>query len=390
MKILIFTNSLAGGGAERVAATLANFWARQGAEVTIVTLNPKSDDFYVLDPAIGRISLNLSTDSRNVLDAVLQNVRRVLALRRVLMQIRPTVALSMMSTPNVLLALASQGIANLPTIGSERCYPPHAPLGLLWSALRRRMYGRLSAVVALTNECAHWIKTHSTATHVCVIPNAVVWPLPNNPPRITAHALCPPERKVLLAVGRLDAVKNHGVLIRAFAALADRHGDWDLVILGEGPDRPLLESAIRDEKLAARIFVPGIAGNVQEWYVRADLYVMTSLSEGFPNALAEALSHGVPAVSFDCDTGPRDIIRDGIDGLLVPAEDCAALIDALDRVMGDSDLRKRLAARAREARERFSIEKIAGLWNQLFCELFDTPLLSTVAGTAPRTKRCGP
>lgn len=389
MKILLFTNSLGGGGTERVAATLANFWVRQGAEVTIVTINPQSEDFYVLDPAIGRISLNLSTESGNVLNAVLHNMRRVAALRRALRQIRPTVALSMMSTPNVLLALASRGIPNLCTIGSEHCYPPHAPLGLWWGVLRRRMYGRLSAVVALTNEGAQWIRTHSTARHVSVIPNAVVWPLPNNPPKIRANALCPPERKVLLAVGRLDIVKNYGVLIRAFAALADRYGDWDLVILGEGPERPRLELAIREANLTGRIFIPGIAGNVREWYARADLYVMTSLSEGFPNALAEALSHGIPAVSFDCDTGPRDIIRHGIDGLLVPAQDCAALIAALDRVIGDSDLRQRLGARAHEARERFSIEKIAGLWTELFSELFDTPVFSTLARGAPATKRCG-
>jgi glycosyltransferase involved in cell wall biosynthesis len=190
----------------------------------------------------------------------------------------------------------------------------------------------------------------------------------------------------LLAVGRLDAVKNFAVLVCAFAQLADKYPDWDLVILGEGPERALLESTIRDRGLEARILVPGIAGNVGEWYGRADLYVMTSLSEGFPNALAEALSHGLPAVSFDCDTGPRDIIRHGIDGLLVPANDSAALIDALDLVMGDPNLRKQLAARAPEARERFSIEKISGMWEELFRELSATRSLANVSINAAATK----
>jgi glycosyltransferase involved in cell wall biosynthesis len=376
LNILIFINSLSGGGAERVAATLANFWARQGWEVTIVTLAPKSEDFYCLDPLVRRVALDLSRESRSVVDALLQNVLRVAALRRTLHQVRPGIALSMMSTPNVLLAFASRRMRNVCTIGSERCYPPHSPLGLIWGTLRSRMYGRLSAVVALTRECAEWIKAHSSATCVPVIPNAALWPLPDNPPKITPQSLCAPQRKIVLAVGRLDVVKNFEVLIEVFSGLAGRYQDWDLVILGEGPERQSLEAMIRGRALEQRIFVPGIAGNVGEWYLRADLFVMSSRSEGFPNALAEALSHGLPAVSFDCHTGPRDIIRHGIDGLLVPAEDAAQLTDALERVMGDSNLRRQLAIRAHEARERFSIEKIAGMWEDLFRELSDTRSLS--------------
>lgn len=369
MKILIFLNSLAGGGTERAAAVLANFWARRQWEVTVLTLAPESEDFYRLHPAITRISLNLSGASSNALDGLLQNARRVRALRRILRRLRPVVALSMMSTPNVLLAFAAQGIPQLCTIGSEHCYPPHAPLGRMWSALRRTMYGRLSALVALTGECAAWIEQHSGATHVPVIPNAAIWPLPDNPPRITPQPLCAPGRRLVLAVGRLNPVKNFGALVNAFAALADKYPDWDLVILGEGPERPALEAAIRGRGAQARIFLPGIAGNVGEWYARADLFAMTSHSEGFPVALAEALAHGLPAVSFDCNTGPRDIIRHGIDGLLVPAGDSAALIQALERVMGDAHFREQLAARAPEARERFSIEKITRMWEDLFTEL---------------------
>jgi glycosyltransferase involved in cell wall biosynthesis len=390
LKILIFTNSLAGGGTERVAATLANFWARKRWDVTVVTLDPESEDFYPLEPGVRRIALKLSGDSRSVWDALRQNVRRVIALRRVMLQIRPDVALSMMSTPNVLLAFASRKMSNVCTLGSEHCYPPHSPLGLIWSTLCSRMYGRLSAVVALTKECAQWIETHTSAARVSVIPNPAVWPLPDNPPRIKPDSLCPAERKVLLAVGRLHAVKNYEVLIRAFSELAGKYRDWDLVILGEGPERPSLESGIRDRKMEARIFMPGIAGNVGAWLARADLYVMTSRSEGFPNALAEALSHGLPAVSFDCDTGPRDIIRHGIDGLLVPPDDSAALVDALDRVMGDAELRKQLAARAHDARDRFSVEKIAGMWEELFRELSDTRSISKAPSSTPAAGRCGP
>lgn len=369
MKILLFTNSLAAGGAERVVATLANFWARRHWQVTVLTLAPQSEDFYELDPRVGRIALDRAGASRNALHGLLQNLGRVLALRRTLRQLRPEVAVAMMSTPNVLLALAGIGLPWLRTVGSERCYPPHAPLGRLWQGLRRRCYVRLGAVVALTSECSAWIVEHTSAHRVPVIPNPTAWPIPSRQPAIAPQTVCAPGRRLLLAVGRLEQVKNFGSLIAVFARLAERHPEWDLVILGAGPERAALEAAVRTARLEARIALPGIAGNVGEWYARAELFVMSSHSEGFPNALAEALAHGLPAVSFDCNTGPRDIVRHGVDGLLVPAGDDDALGRALGRVMGDADLRRALAARAGEARERFSLEKIAAMWEDLFRQL---------------------
>jgi glycosyltransferase involved in cell wall biosynthesis len=366
MKVLLFTQSLAGGGAERTVATLANHWAGRGWDVTVATLAPQTEDFYHLDPSIRRISLDLSGASDNTLTGALQNVRRIQALHRLLRCLRPRYAIAMMSTPNVLLAYASRGIPGLVAVGSERCYPPHAPLGHLWSALRRTAYGRLSAVVALTSECGQWIETNTSARSVPVIPNAVVYPLPAGAPRIDPDAVLAPGRKALLAVGRLDTVKNLGMLIGAFSRLAPKHADWDLVILGEGPERAALQAWVRARELEGRVFMPGIAGNVAQWHARCDLYVLTSHSEGFPNALAEALCHGLPAVSVDCDTGPRDIIRHGIDGLLVPAGDATALTQALDQLMGDGELRRQFAAHAVDARQRFSIDRIAGLWEALF------------------------
>lgn len=390
LKILLFMNSMAGGGAERAAATLANFWAQQGWQVTLVTLASIDDDFYPLSPAVKRISLDLAGDSRHVLKALVQNLRRLLALRRILRHTRPRIALAMMSTPNVLLACASRGIAGLWTIGSERCYPPHAPIGRAWTGLRKTMYGRLSAVVALTGECAKWVEGHTAARRVRVIPNAIAFPLPDNIPRIHPMSLCAPGRKILLAVGRLDAVKNLEALVSAFAQLAHCFPQWDLVILGEGPQRPLLEAAIRGKLLEGRILLPGIAGNVGDWYARASLFAMTSLSEGFPNALAEALAHGVPAVSVDCDTGPRDIIRHDVDGLLVPPGDPAALVAALAGVMGDQALRTRLALRAGDAAERFSLGTVAAMWASLFDEVAaHRPQAQGRRGAAP-PERAGP
>lgn len=369
MKLLIFIYSLSSGGAERVTANLANHWAGKGWDIAVVTLTPSCFDFYELHSTVKRITLELAGDSGNVLDGLVQNMRRVIALRRMLRDIKPDIAIGMMTTANVLLALAAWGLPRLRAIGSERTHPPQCPLGALWEGLRRLSYKRLAAVTALTRESAVWLNGHTSAQRVSVIPNAALWPLPMQTPRIAPESLCQSDRLIVLAVGRVSEEKQFGLLLEVFHSLANQYPSWNLVILGEGPQRSRLQVQVRTVGLEQRVFFPGRAGNMGEWYERADLYVMSSRFEGFPNSLVEAMAHGLASVSFDCDTGPRDIIRHETDGLLVPPGDAAGLAAALERLMGDSDLRERFAERAADARERFSIGRIAGMWEELFEEV---------------------
>lgn len=366
MRLLIYIHSLENGGAERVVANLANYWASIGWELTLVTVAARSSDFYVLDPAVERVALDLADTRPNLVAGIVRTVRRVRALRRVLRTVRPDIALSAMHTANVVLAAAARGLPGLRTFGSEHNFPPRAPMGTLWETMRRHAYGRLSAVVALTQECAHWLNLNTAARSLVVIPNAVTWPLPAQAPCVDPSQCCAPGRRILLGVGRLSAEKNFAALVGAFGQLASRHPAWDLVILGEGPERAALEAQVRDAGLPDRIFLPGRVGNPGEWYSHAALYGMTSDFEGFPNTLLEAMACGLPAVSFDCDTGPRDIIRHGLDGLLVPAGQAAQFGAALDLLMGDDALRRAFASRAIQVRERFSMPKVAAMWEALF------------------------
>uniref|UniRef100_UPI003989AF2E glycosyltransferase n=1 Tax=Methyloglobulus sp. TaxID=2518622 RepID=UPI003989AF2E len=231
MRLLIFIYSISGGGAERVSANLANHWAAKGWEITIVTLSRQSLDFYELHPAVKRIALELAGESANVLAVLWKNIRRVVALRRALRQVQPDIALGMMTTANVLLALAAWGLPTLRTVGAERIHPPQFPLGYLWETLRSHTYGLLNIVTALSSEGKDWIKTNTNAQRVTVIPNAVTWPLPGQEPQISPSVIYQREWQLLLAVGRLDPQKGFDWLIVAFANLADKHHDWDLVIL---------------------------------------------------------------------------------------------------------------------------------------------------------------
>lgn len=368
MKILFLIHSLSMGGAERVTVNLANHWAEKGWTITIATLTNREGDFYPLHPSVARIGLDVAGESPRMLSALAHNVARLRAVRRLLYAQRPDVAIGMMTTANVLLALASVGLG-VPVIGSERIHPPALPVGASWEALRRWTYGRLAALTALTDASAEWLTRNTRARRIAVIPNAVPWPFPAGEPLVQPQSFLSADRRVLLAVGRLNRQKGFDLLLPAFAALAARFPDWDLVILGEGSERPALERLVRELGLEHRALLPGRAGNVADWYLRADLYVMSSRFEGFPNTLAEAMAHGVPVVSFDCETGPSDIIRHEVDGLLVPPEDVEGLSSALSRLMSDDVLRQKLASRAVEARERFSIFRIAEMWEELFKEL---------------------
>ena len=362
-------HSLSSGGAERVAVNLSNYWTAKGWQVTIATLAGRDRDFYVLHPSIRRIALGLAADSANSAAAVLNNYRRIKALRSVLKQVRPDIALAMMTTANILLAFACRGLG-IPAVGSERTHPPMLPVGRAWERLRLHAYGHLDAVTALTRESAEWLKEYTRAIRVPVIPNPVCYPMSRHEPIVPPPA-AQGKRYHLLAVGRLVPEKGFNNLLSVFRELAVRFHEWRLTILGEGPERKRLEAQGKELGIGDKVLMPGAVGNVSEWYEAADLYVMTSRFEGFPNTLVEAMAHGLAVVGVDCDTGPRDIIRHEVDGLLVSQDNPKALERALATLMDDENLRRRLAARAVEARGRFSLERVAGQWEALFEELMN-------------------
>jgi len=369
MKIAIVIHSMEGGGAERVTATLANAWAGHGHDVTIITFAPRTLDLYVLDPSVGRVSLDVAGGSSTVWSAIACNLGRVLKLRREIDRAQPDVILAMMAISGVTTGLATRGMG-IPVVAAERSYPPRLPLGRAWEMLRRWTYPRLAAVVSQTSECAKWVAENCPGSRSRVIPNPVPWPLTHGRPLLSPASVVREGRPLLLAAGRLSSEKGFHRLITAFARLERRFPDWDLAIIGDGPERSALLDLAGRLGLNGRIFLPGRVGNVQDWYERAALFVLSSEFEGFPNVLVEAMACGCPAVSFDCDAGPRDIVRPGVDGLLVPPKDGApALADALASLMSDEPLRRAMGERARAVRERFSMDSIVRQWDELFCGL---------------------
>lgn len=362
-RILLFIHSLHGGGAERVAADLSAHWAGMGREVMVVTQASAEGDVYTLHPKVRREVLHTAGEGGG-LRGIWSNIQRVRALRRVVKAFRPDIVLAMMTTASVLSVLACAGLP-CRVIVTEHTHPPSQTLSGFWQRLRRLTYPRAARVVALTRGTADWLAQHVPGSRLAVIPNPVHFPLPRAEPILTP--VSGDGRKRLLAVGRLHADKGFDLLIQAYAPLAASHPDWDLVILGEGDERPALEAQVRAAGLASRIFMPGRAGNVGDWYESADLYVLTSRFEGLSNTLLESMASGLAAVSFDCDTGPREIVREGVDGVLVrPNGDVSALCKALDAVMKNDTDRRRMAQAATDVRDRFSAERVLQKWQELF------------------------
>ena len=240
---------------------------------------------------------------------------------------------------------------------SERIHPAYYNIGRGWGPLRRLTYSWAKALVVQTGEIAAWCEKRFK-TRIEVI---------SNPVAASVQGSVKSERvKRLIGVGRLAGQKGFDFLLEAFSRLARHHEDWTLVIYGEGPERAALEGRIAELGLAGRVELPGWVSDIRERMWESGIFVLSSRFEGFPNALCEAMSCGLPVVSFDCPGGPAEIVRHDMDGFLVPPGDLDKLSGSMEALINDRELRERFGRRAEEVAERFSMDRVVAQWEQLF------------------------
>lgn len=368
MRLTLVIPALGAGGAERVMATLANAWAGRGEEVTLLTYDDGQEaPFYPLDPAVHHRSLGIAASSATPWQSVRNNLRRLRVLRRTIAADDPDAIVSFLDQTNVVVLGASLGLG-VPVIAAEHIDPAQQPLGRSWRALRRVVYPRAVAIVVLTETArAYFPRAIRRRTHV--IPNPVVLDR-GGPAAAPGDAPGPGERSgtgsTLIAAGRLTEQKGFDLLLQAFAAVAPRHPGWSLVVWGDGPLRPELERQRDDLGLRQRAFFPGLTDRLHHEMAAAELFVLSSRYEGFPMVLCEAMASGLPAVAFDCPSGPSAIVRDGVDGLLVPPEAVEALSAAMARLMADDGERRALGAQAPAVLDRFGLDRVLARWDDLF------------------------
>ncbi|MEP7152706.1 MAG: glycosyltransferase family 4 protein [Nitrospira sp.] len=363
MRITLVIASLQAGGAERVLSVLANHWAEHGRQVTLITLDSIDADFYPVHPEVTRIGLGLMGISSHIIAAVKNNVIRLKRLRREIRTSQPDVVLSFIDKTNTVTLAASLGLG-IPVIASEHIDPRQHPIGAIWAGLRALLYPRAAAVVVLTDGVRGWAEriVRPSAVHV----------IPNHAPASVVESACGPEVKrsggTIAAMGRLSPQKGFDLLLRAFSLCAKLYPEWSLIILGEGEERGRLERLTHELGIKDRVVLPGCVSDPAKVLREVDLFVLASRYEGFPMALVEAMACKLPVISTDCPSGPKEIIRNGVDGMLVPPNDIDALAAAMNRLMADREERDRLGARAGEIVERFSIERIMPMWDELFTQ----------------------
>lgn len=342
---------------------MAGWWAGHGVQVTLITFS-EEPTVYALHPAVRRLFIDSSTPADILaLPEWPVEAENVARLRDLFLQtVSDAPIISFLPRMNLRTLMATQGLGRH-VIVCERAWPKLVPLGEATEGLRRTWYPLASRLVVQTKRCAvDWAAAIVPPERIRVIPNAI-------PPLCSCPQLHKPElpRRFVLAGGRMELQKNFFALIEAFALVAPRFPEYCLLIAGEGSLRSQLEAQVKELNLADRILLPGFVKNLSPYYRAADAFVLSSAFEGFPNILLEAMAAGCPAVAFDCPTGPADIIRDGVDGLLVPPGDTAALGTGLERLLRDNALRATFAARAIEVRQRFAEDAIMALWNRELC-----------------------
>jgi glycosyltransferase involved in cell wall biosynthesis len=226
----------------------------------------------------------------------------------------------------------------------------------------RRELDRFDAIVVLTGDDARDYRQelNGAATRVEQIPNALP-ELGGGTSRL--------EEKAVAAAGRLTGQKGFDLLIRAFAQVVPERPDWELRIYGDGSQRAELERLIAELGLAGNVRLMGATSDMGEELARASVFALSSRFEGFGMVLVEAMSKGVPVVSFDCPRGPSEIVDDGVDGVLVPNGDVDALARALVDLTGDGERRRSLGAAGLEKSRRYEIGAIGERWDALLAEL---------------------
>jgi len=346
MKVLFIISSLNTGGAEKILSTIANYLDTIGHTITIITVS-NDKPFFNINSSVELKQLGLSQPKKGLLYRINHIPMLINILKNNILQINPDVVISFMSEMNILSIVASK-LASKPIIVSERSAYDFLDIKPFWKKIRKIVYPFTDALVVLTDTDK---EKYQFVKNVYKIENPLV--LKQNHSNIK-------RENIILGVGRLNTVKGFDMLIKAFQKIEKE--EWKLIIVGEGVERKNLESLIQELDLVARVELVGMVKDVEYFYKRASIFVLSSRTEGFPGVLCEAMGYGCSVVSFDCPSAPREIITHKIDGLLVEAENIDKLSDEIKMLTEYTNKREKLGENAKKIVNTLSIDKVVNKW----------------------------
>lgn len=366
MRITLLVASLGGGGAERAVTSLAEAFNLRGYAVTVVTWNSEEPDFYSLPPNIARKRVPLDNSTFFRWYNILGHLRRTYKLRSSIKETKPDVVVSFLDGTNELFLLSSIGQRYVKMISCQVDIREHKHYNLRWNAIRNMLYGLADRVVFLDGHQAKRASNIHPLWKCTGIPNPlpiIDISIPKDAEAVLVNTKKHPRN--IVAMGRLTYQKGFDLLLEAFSPLAAQFPDWGLVILGEGPDRQKLEAQAEASGLDGRVFMPGRISNPHGIIAKCDVFAFSSRYEGQGLALAEAMACGIPVVSFNCPSGPSEIIVDQVDGILVPAQDVVSFGDALTVLMENEEKRETMGQKALAIADRLSTQGIVDSWDNL-------------------------
>ncbi|CCX47675.1 glycosyltransferase [Bacteroides sp. CAG:927] len=375
MKIVYCTHSVyCPGGMERVLLNKVR-WIRENTpwQVIIVTTDQEGrKPFYDFPEGVRIVDLGINYSRGNSLSPFGKITdyfhRRKLHRRRLtdfLMQERPDLTITLYPSEASFVPDIKDGSKKILEFHYSKNfrlqYNRKGLLGLAdkWrTKADEKLVRRFDRFVVLTNQDA---RDWGNIPNMSVIPNAAI-------PLSSEHSDCLSRR--VIAVGRLDYQKGFDRLIKAWRLVMDKGlTDWHLDIFGQGEWKDYLNNIIHENNQGNYVTVNAPVSDIAAQYTSSSLLAMSSNYEGFPMVMIEAMSCGLPVVTFDYKCGPRDIITPEVNGLIVPNGDIQAFADALARVMTDTEMRSRMGREALRVTERYSLDSVMKSWNNLFEKL---------------------
>lgn len=348
--ILFYINSIHDGGAERVILQLAYHFSQKGYHAVLVTSFIDEGKEYPVPDGVKRLSLEREEIRQSRL---MRNVTRIHKLRAIIKQEKPAAVIAFMTEPIFRVAVATIG---LPTkkVFSIRVDPAVVHSKGSGYFVGKYIIPLADGIVFQTEDAKAWFP------QMVQEKSAVIW----NEVSTEFFGVQRSENvKSIVTFGRLTNQKNHKMLIDAFAQIAGKYPEEELLIYGRGELEDALQAQIDTLGLTDRIRLMGATNQVPQILAQSKVFVLSSCYEGMPNALMEAMAVGVPCISTDCPCGgPKILIEDGTDGLLVPVGDTQAMADAIDRLLGNEALAKRMGDAAKKSAKRFEPDKVFAQW----------------------------
>lgn len=353
-KILFFVDDYS-GGAGNVVQILANEFEKMPDFCPVVAvLNPHSTK-YKLSESIQTIEYKMSDNkSRNKLVFLWRNLKTI---RKIVDEVQPDRIISFLDNINTNVCISLFFKRSIPIIVSERSNPlAIKPYGL-YRHLRPLAYWRANKI-SVQCECFKEFMPRLKS-------KMIVTPNPISQPPITKTDYNIEGMVNFISCARLVEIKQIDLMIMAFAKIHSKFKNSILTIYGDGPQRKDLLLLIGQLKLNDCVFLPGATNKVYQNLCSADIYLMTSRQEGFPNALCEAMAVGLPVIAFECHQGLRDIVDNGMNGFLIQPGDINAISSHALKLINDDCLRKNIGQKAKNIVDKFSTKKICSIWKKI-------------------------